>query len=81
MSERDFLEQTQSRSMGYNGRELTPDEMATEFAKCDIETRVSYLDQIIKADPEDATLRKSAQRMGYTRALLGVHERLRKAGR
>ena len=78
---RDFIERTQSRSVNYNGRELSPDEMATEFARCDIDARVTALQEMKTSIPDDLSPRQMADRLAYTRALTGTHERLRKAGR
>ena len=50
--ERSVIDQIQSRSVGYTGKELSADEMATEFAKWDIQTRVNTLEEI-KADNRD----------------------------
>lgn len=77
---RDFIEQTQSRSVGYTGKELTPAEMATEFAKWDIVTRVQAL-EAMKADGGELSVREAANRLGYERALFDTHEKLRKINR
>lgn len=77
---RDYIDRTLSRATGYLGREGTPDELATEFAKMDIHARVDAL-EAIRADDRDLTPRELGKRLGYMRALLGTHERLRKAGR
>ena len=77
---RDYIEQTQSRSVDYNGKELSPAEMATEFAKCDIDARVSAL-QSISADSEPLTIDQAARRIAHENALRNTHERLRKVGR
>jgi hypothetical protein len=77
---RDYIERTLSRSAGYLGREGTPDELAAEFAKMDIHERVDTL-EAIKADDRELTTRQLGERLGYMRALLSTHERLRKAGR
>jgi hypothetical protein len=78
--DRNFIEQTQSRSVGYSGRELTPDEMATEFAKCDIDARVAAL-EALKVDTSPRSLREAAKIASYERALRSTHETLRKVGR
>jgi len=78
---RDFIERTQSRAVNYFGKELTPDEMATEFAKWDIDARVTALEELSRSEPDETMTREAARRMGYTRALINTHERLRRAGR
>ncbi|MEY9465827.1 hypothetical protein ABH973_006240 [Bradyrhizobium ottawaense] len=77
---RDYIDRTLSRTNNYLGREASPDELATEFAKMDIDARVDTL-EAIQADDRELTPRELGKRLGYMRALLGTHERLRKAGR
>lgn len=71
-----FIKRVQSRARNYLGKELSPNEMATEFAKWDMDTRVTSLEELEVDD--DLTL---AERLSYERTLRGTHERLRKAGR
>ena len=80
MSE-DFLERTQSRALNYTGKALTPDEMATEFAKWDINTRVTALEELKSSYSGDGSTRQFGEHLAFSRALIGTHERLRKAGR
>ncbi len=79
---RNFIEQTQARAVGFHGKELSPEEMATEFAKFDIIDRVDALDRLA-ADAKDSPLSvgEAAKQYGYARALQTTHERLRKVGR
>lgn len=78
---RDFIQKTQSRSVGYNGKELSPDEMATEFMKCDIDTRVNALESIEAGNRGELTPEEAAKAYAYQKALRDTHERLRKVGR
>jgi hypothetical protein len=78
---RNFIEKTQSRSQGYNGRELTADEMATEFMKCDIDARVAALEELAADDRAYTSTREAAKAYEYRKALRDTHERLRKVGR
>ena len=77
---RDVIEQIQSKAHGYHGRELTPAEMATEFAKFDIGERVDALDRL-NADSAPLSISEAAKRLPYERALRNAHEPLRKVGR
>lgn len=77
---RDYIEQTQSRSIDYTGKELSPQEMAREFAKCDIDARVSAL-QSLRAESGDLSVTDAARRYAYEGALRNTHELLRKVGR
>ncbi len=77
---RDFIEQTQSRSVGYLGKELTPEEMSTEFTKWDIQTRVNAL-EAINADQSELTVKDAVRRYVFEHALRATHEKLRKVGR
>lgn len=79
--QRDFIEQTQSRSVGYHGKELSPDEMAHEFMKLDIDARVDALDKINRDSREYSSPEEAAKAYAYRRALRSTHERLRKVGR
>lgn len=78
---RDFIERTQSRSVNYLGRELSPAEMASEFAKWDMDTRVTALEEMKTSGPSELTPRQLGEQLAYMRGLVGTHERLRKAGR
>jgi hypothetical protein len=80
MSE-DWIEKTLRRSVNLYGREMTSDELASEFLKCDINARVDILDSMASDEPDELTPRQAARRMGYTRSLLNAHERARKADR
>ena len=77
---RNYIEQTQSRALDYNGRELSPEEMATEFAKCDIDARVSAL-QSLRAESGALSLSSATKRRAFEGALRNTHEILRKVGR
>ena len=77
---RNYIDQTQSLSMDYSGKELSPAEMATEFAKWGIDDRVKAL-QELRADDSDLTITEAAKRHRYESALRNTHDILRKAGR
>ena len=79
--QRDFIEQAQSRSVGYHGRELSPEEMAREFMKLDIDARVDALDKINANSGDYSSAAEAAKSYAYRRALRDTHERLRKVGR
>lgn len=78
---RDYIEQTQSRSMDYNGKELSPQEMATEFAKCNIDARVTALQSIAADNHGSMTLAEAKRRLPFESALRTTHERLRRVNR
>lgn len=78
---RDYIEQTQSRSIDYNGKELSPAEMAREFAKCDIDARVSALQSISADGGGELTIDQAARRHTFESALRGTHEKLRRINR
>ena len=50
---RSVIAQIQSRAVGYTGKELSPAEMATEFAKWPIEDRVKTLEDIADCASDD----------------------------
>lgn len=77
---RDVIEQIQSKAHGYHGKELTPAEMATEFAKFDISERVDALDRL-NADSGPLTVSEASKRINFERALRNTHEMLRKVNR
>lgn len=77
---RDYITQTQSRSVDYTGKELSPAEMATEFAKRGIDERVSAL-QSLSAETNPLSLDEAARRGSYESALRRTHEMLRRIGR
>jgi hypothetical protein len=78
--DRDYIDRTLSRAGKYLGRDVSPDELATEFAKMDIHARIDTL-EAINADNREFTPREMGKRLSYVRALNGTHEQLRKAGR
>jgi hypothetical protein len=78
---RDYIERTQSRAVAYDGKEMTPDEMATQFMKCDLDARVDILEQLGADDREFASTQEAAKAYSYRSALRSTHERLRKVGR
>lgn len=79
--DRDFIEQTQSKAQLYHGKELSPEEMANEFAKFGIDERVDALDRISADSNGELTIDQAARRYPYERALRNRHEMLRKADR
>ena len=78
---RDYIERTLSRSRDYDGREMTPAEMATTFARCDVHARVSALEEIKHTQGEPRSLREAAKRLNYARVLRNTHEVLRRVNR
>jgi len=79
--ERDYIQQSQTRAKNYHGRELSPDEMATEFAKAGIDERVNILDALDRDSGEPLSLREATRRHRYVTALRNTHQTLRKVGR
>ena len=78
---RPYIDQVLSRAESYIGKELTPQEMSTEFAKWDLQTRVAAIEEI-KIDGGDfLSVRDAARRHTFERALRTTHETLRKVGR
>ncbi|WP_409188780.1 hypothetical protein [Bradyrhizobium sp. RDM4] len=80
---RNYIEQTQARALAYEGKELSPDEMATHFARADIDERVNILDQLDRdlAGDDDLSITKASKLVSYVGALRNTHHLLRKAGR
>jgi hypothetical protein len=74
----DFLNEAQTEARLRFGKELSPAEVASEFARHDFDARIEHLKNL---DNEDTSLREAAKRLPYTRALHDTHERLRKVGR
>jgi hypothetical protein len=60
-------------------RDLTPNELANEFALMPMETRIGHLKRM-KA-PEALSTREAGNRLAMERAMLRTHETLRKVGR
>jgi hypothetical protein len=81
--QRNFIEQTQARAKAYHGKELSPSEMATEFAKFGIDDRANSLDLIDRdlASGEPLSIREATKLRSYVNALRKTHETLRKVGR
>jgi hypothetical protein len=78
---RDYIARTQARATAYDGKELTPDEMARHFMKCDLDARVDILEQLGADNGDHYSVKDAAKAHAYRRALLTTHERLRKVGR
>lgn len=80
---RSFIEQRQARARGHYGRELSPDEMAREFAKLPVNDRAEALDQLDReaASDEPLSIREAARQQRYVQALRTTHSTLRKVGR
>lgn len=79
---RNLIEHNQDRAKLIEGRELEPDEMATEFAKLGLSDRVDYLDRLnVELANSDLSLREAAKLIEGNRALRDTHDRLRKVGR
>lgn len=84
--ERDFIERSQSYARLRYGSEATPEEMAVEFMRYDLDRRAASLDEIdgeLKS-AEPLTLNDANKMLDIRerRRLLGaVHEEMRKVGR
>ena len=76
----DYIEEMQLEAKERFGKELSPSEVANEFAKHDFEARIHHLKNLKTADGF-ATPREAAQRHVYERALRNTHVRLRKIDR
>jgi hypothetical protein len=62
----------------YN-RDLTPSELANEFALMPMETRIAHLKRVNA--PEAMNVRETADRLAMERALRRTHDTLQKVGR
>jgi len=80
---RNYIEQTQARAVAYHGKEFSPQEMATEFAKAGMDERVNILDQIDRdmAGGGGISLQDAVRLNAYVSTLRNTHEVLRKAKR
>jgi hypothetical protein len=76
----DFIEEMQTEAKLRFGKELSPAEVATEFAKHDFEARIHHLKTLNTADSY-STPRDAAKRHVYERALQNTHEKLRRIDR
>jgi hypothetical protein len=79
--ERTFIEKAQSRARAYTGRDLSPAEMAENFATNGIVDRVTALEELAAEQDAITSPREAAKHLAMTRALRDTHERLRKIGR
>jgi hypothetical protein len=77
---RDYIEEAQQEAQLRWGKELTSEELATEFAKHDPETRIIHM-KTLKSGEGELSIREAAKRMDYEGALRNTHEILRRAGR
>lgn len=78
---RSFIEQTQSRALDYTGKEYSPEEMAHDFAKWDVETRVKAIQEMRAEAGEPLSVNQAAERYRYESLLRRTHEKLVKVGR
>src|SRR5205823_8207337 len=76
---KDYIEEAQLEARLRFGDELSPQELAEKFAGHDMDSRIYHLKNL--KGPEAITAREAARRMGYERALVNVHQMLRKVGR
>jgi hypothetical protein len=74
--EQNFIEHKLVEAEEITGRRLSPDELATEFAKLGPTDRVHYLMKMKNSDAF-STPREASRRHVYERALKNVHEKLR----
>lgn len=78
---RNFIEQTLARAE-IIGHDLSPADMATEFAKLGESERVDCLERIgTDLSGSELSVRKAAEFHVYKRALRNTHDTLRKVGR
>jgi hypothetical protein len=79
----DFIEEMQTEAELRFGKTLSPQEVATEFAKHGFEARIQHLKNLKKNDEpiSGVHLRDAAKRQVFERALRDTHERLRKIDR
>jgi hypothetical protein len=78
--EKDYIDEAQEEA-GYRfGKELSPVELATEFAKFDFDSRIYHL-KTLKASEGELTAREAAKRHRYEITLRNTHEMLRKVNR
>ena len=77
--DQDFIEEAIAEGKLRFGRELSPDEMATELARHGFDDRIHHLKRL--KDPDAMTVEEAAKRYDYKRALKRKHEILTKVGR
>jgi hypothetical protein len=75
----DYLDSLKTHFANTYGRELTPADAAKEFALLPAAHRVQNLGLL--RTPEAMTLRETAERHAYERAIRKVHDQLRRVGR
>jgi hypothetical protein len=80
---RNYIELTQARAQAYHGKEFSPEEMATEFAKAGMDARVDILDNLDRdlSASGRISIDEAANQLQYVRALRRTHETLRKVDR
>lgn len=76
---KDYIEEAQVEAKLRFGRELSPAEIAGDFAQHNFDARINHL-KTLKTDGA-LDLREAAKRLTYERALLDTHHRLRKIDR
>jgi hypothetical protein len=84
--EPNFLERTESANETLNGRPITVDEMAKDFALYSLKKRAAMLENFDaelrgEIDSGSHSLRRHAQLLALRKKMGGVHEALRKAKR
>jgi hypothetical protein len=77
----DFIEEMQTEAQLRFGKELSPAEVATEFAKHGFEARIHHLKNLEKNSEPMVHLRDAAKRQVFERALRDTHYRLAKISR
>jgi hypothetical protein len=76
----DYIDEAQTEAKLRFGRELSPAEIAEDFAKHGFDARIGHLKTLKTADTY-STPREAAARHVYERALRATHDRLRKIDR
>ena len=85
--DRDFLRKTQDLGRIRLGRDLTDEEIASNFEVHGLERRTQILDQIEtesaagEISGDSGSLRAAGKRLRTIQAMRNAHERLRKIGR
>jgi hypothetical protein len=77
--DRDYIEEAQQEAQLRFGKELSAQELATEFAKHDPEARIHHLKTL--RDDGEVSVRDAAKMLEFRSALRSTHEILRKANR
>lgn len=80
---RNYIDMSIARGVSFEGKEPSPEELATHFAKTDMAGRVDILDWIDRdlASNDGLSLNEAVKLNRYVGALRNTHNTLRKVGR